>query len=328
MRASRLLSILMLLQLRGRMSAVALAAELGVTVRTVYRDVDQLSAAGVPVYAERGRRGGFALLAGYQTRLTGLSGAESELLGLMDIASAAEALGFDRQPEEVRQKILASLPHAQGSTAARIAARFHLDPVPWYGRRPTPDVLRALAAAVWTDREIEIEYESWKGLVMRRLTPLGLVMKAGDWYCVAAAQGDARTYNVASIRSLAIGEPDPRRLANFDLARHWAQRVEAFEQSLLTRTAGVRISTAGMRLLRDQQPSAWQHAQAQASGPDAAGWITTELRIESGAQGVREILRLGAEIEVIEPDELRQAVSAEAARLLLRYRPEPLQRTN
>lgn len=319
MRASRLLSILMLLQLRGRMSAVALAAELDVTVRTVYRDVDQLSAAGVPVYAERGRHGGFALLAGYQTRLTGLSGAESELLGLMDIASAADALGFDRQPEEVRQKILASLPHAQGSTAARIAARFHLDPIPWYGRRPTPDLLRALAAAVWTDREIDIEYESWKGLVQRRLAPLGLVLKAGDWYCVAAVGGNPRTYRVAAIRSLKIGEADARRPVNFDLPHYWTQRVGDFEQSLLSRAASVRISAEGMRLLRDTQPIAWQHAQAQATAPDAAGWVHTELRMESGAQGVREILRLGAEIEVIEPAELRQAVIAETRRVLIRY---------
>lgn len=270
MRASRLLSILMLLQLRGRMSAAALARELEVTVRTVYRDVEELSAAGVPIYAERGARGGFALLAGYQTRLTGLNAGEADLLGLMDIAMAAEALGFDQEPLELRQKLLASLPEAQGAAAARIAARFHLDPVPWYGRQAAPDCLRSLAAAVWTDREIDIEYESWKGVVQRRLLPLGLVLKAGAWYCVAVAdEGEPRTYKVAGIRSLRVGDGGRPRPSDFELARHWAARVSEFERALHDRVATVRLSAQGLRLLRDQHPAAAVHAVAHAeSTPD------------------------------------------------------------
>ncbi len=324
MRASRLLSILMLLQLRGRMSAAVLARELEVTVRTVYRDVEKLSAAGVPIYAERGRQGGFALLAGYQTRLTGLDAGEADVLGLMNVANAAEALGFHRHPGEVRQKLLASLPEREGAAAARVAARFHLDPVPWYGRQPAPACLRDLAAAVWTDRAIEIEYESWKGIVQRRLLPLGLVLKAGDWYCVASADGATRTYKVAAIRSLRTGASKDQRPPGFDLSHHWSERVREFEHALHDRLAVVRLSPLGLRLLRDQQPGIAQHASARAQAADADGWVCTELPVESGLQSVREILRLGAEIEVLEPAELREAVAAVAQAILGKHQnPSP-----
>lgn len=319
MRASRLLSILMLLQLRGRVSAAVLARELEVTVRTVYRDVEQLSAAGVPIYAERGRQGGFALLGNYQTRLTGLNAGEADLLGLMDVAIAAEALGFDQQPGEVRQKLLASLPQGQGATAGRIAARFHLDPAPWFGRQPPPTQLRALAAAVWTDREIHIEYESWKGCVRRRLQPLGLVFKAGDWYCVAAADGEPRTYKVASISTLEVGDPGSSRLGTFDLARYWSERVHNFERDLHDRVAQVRLSPVGLRLLRDLLPALGQHATSRAGPVQPDGWVQTELLVESGPQALREILRLGSEIEVLAPEALRQAVAREAQTILRRH---------
>lgn len=320
MRASRLLSILMLLQLRGRMSATALARALEVTVRTVYRDVEELSAAGVPIYAERGRDGGYALLAGYQTRLTGLNAGEAGMLGLMDVAMAAEALGFDQGPAELRQKLLASLPDAQGAAAARIAARFHLDPVPWYGRQPTPPCLRVLAAAVWTDREIEIEYASWKALVHRRLMPLGLVLKAGHWYCLAMAEtGEPRTYKVENIRTLRVGDGGIRRPAEFDLARDWAARVQAFEQGLHDRRAEVRISALGLQLLRDQRPAAAREAATCAQPADAEGWQRTTFAVESGPQAVRDLLRLGAEIEVLAPPDLRAAVADGARRIARLY---------
>jgi predicted DNA-binding transcriptional regulator YafY len=315
MRASRLLSILMLLQLRGRVSAAALARELEVTVRTVYRDVEQLSAAGVPIYATRGRDGGFALLAGYQTRLTGLDAGEADLIGLMDVADAARALGFDREPADLRHKLLASLPVAQGAAAARIAARFHLDPSPWYGHRPAPSCLQSLAAAVWTDREVDIEYESWKGTVRRRVLPLGLVAKAGDWYCLALSAGDVRIYKVAAIRELDVSEREGRRPPAFDLAARWAERVADFERSLHDHLARVRLSADGLRLLRDLHPLAFQHAAARMSAADAAGWVETEVPLESGRHGVRELLRYGAEIEVLAPATLRQALASEAARV-------------
>ena len=130
MRASRLLSILIVLQARGRVSAEALARELEVSVRTIYRDIDQLGMAGVPVYAERGRHGGFALLGGYRTDLTGLDSKEAGAVSLIGTAQAALDLGFGADAAAARLKILASLPLGSGKVAERIAARFHLDPHP------------------------------------------------------------------------------------------------------------------------------------------------------------------------------------------------------
>src|SRR5574338_1215164 len=159
MRASRLLSILILLQMRGRMSAEALAAEFEVSVRTIYRDIDQLSAAGVPVYAERGRSGGFQLLDGYRTRLTGFTPAEADALLLAGVGGAAADLGIGAELAQAQLKLLASLPPDSGASAQRVATRFHLDPINWYTRSEPLDLLPSLAAAVWRDQRIRIRYE-------------------------------------------------------------------------------------------------------------------------------------------------------------------------
>ena len=208
MRASRLLLILIMLQLRGRATAEALAEEFDVSIRTIYRDIDQLSAAGVPVYAERGRAGGFALLEGYRTRLTGLTQSEAEALFLAGAGGAATQLGLGAEAAAAQLKLLASLPPDAGASAQRVAARFHLDPVQWYARSETVDVLPSLASAVWRDRCIRIRYESWKDVVTREAEPLGLVLKGGVWYLVAIVKGGAgvepRTYRVANIQSLEV----------------------------------------------------------------------------------------------------------------------------
>jgi predicted DNA-binding transcriptional regulator YafY len=321
MRASRLLSLLILLQLRGRQSADALAREFEVSVRTIYRDIEQLSAAGVPVYAERGRGGGFALLGGYTTRLTGLTSGEADALGLLGVAEAAAELGFGEEAQSVRRKLLASLPPESGSAAQHVAERFHLDPLPWYGRRPAPVGLRALADAVWTDRRIEIRYASWKGEVQREVSPLGLVLKAGDWYLVGAVETSLRTYRVASILGLTVLEGTARRPSGFELARHWADAVAGFEEDLRNRTARVRVSPTGWRLLHEQQPLVATKAEQGAYEPDEAGWREADLPVESGAHAVRELLRLGANVQVLAPPDLRAAVAAEAERVLALHTP-------
>ena len=167
MRASRLLSILIMLQMRGRLSAEALAREFEVSIRTIYRDIDQLSAAGVPVYAERGRAGGFELHDGYRTRLTGLTHSEAEVLLLAGAGGAAADLGLGAEAAAAQLKLLASLPPESGASAQRVAARFHLDAMPWYARVEPPGILPALAAAVWQDQRVRISYDSWKASVTR-----------------------------------------------------------------------------------------------------------------------------------------------------------------
>lgn len=315
MRASRLLTILILLQVRGRMSAEALARELEVSVRTIYRDVDQLGAAGVPVYAERGRTGGFALLSGFRTNLTGLTTDEADAVSLIGLAQAAADLGFGAGAESARLKILASLPPGAGKVAHRVASRFHLDAAPWYARHDPPAALQSLAQAVWTDVQIDVTYESWKGTARRQLSPLGLVMKAGEWY-FAAARGDAaRIYRVAAIRTLVLTQNAVQRPRNFDLAAFWAEATREFETQLRSETARVRLSPRGVALLRDVSPAGADAVAAQHPELPESAWIEARIPFEKQPHAVREALRMGAEMEVIEPAELRAAVAAEARQI-------------
>jgi predicted DNA-binding transcriptional regulator YafY len=319
MRASRLLSILMMLQTRGRLSAETLAAEFEVSVRTIYRDIDQLSAAGVPVYAERGREGGFELHEGYRTRLTGLTMAEAEALLLAGAGGAAAELGVGAEAAAAQLKVLASLPAEAGANAQRVASRFHLDPAPWYARIEPLEILPTLAGAVWRDQRVRIRYESWKDTVARDVAPLGLVVKAGVWYLVALSKGEARTYRVSNIRGLAVTGKTFVRPARFSLARHWAEASLAFEARLLRARAKVRVSAEGRRLLRDNYPAASQAVVAKSRKARPEGWVVAEIPVESVEQSARQLLRLGAEVEVLGPPALRAAVAAEARRVAGMY---------
>ena len=319
MRASRLLSILILLQLRGRLSAETLAREFEVSTRTIYRDIDQLSAAGVPVYAERGRAGGFALLDGYRTRLTGFTPGEADALLLTGIGRAAADLGLDADLTTARRKLLASLPAGTGASAQKVGDRFHLDPGGWYNRDQRLDMLPTLAAAVWAEVRIRIRYESWKDVVTREVDPLGLVLKGGAWYVVAAVRGQARTYRVSGIRALDVLEERFERPPNFDLVAFWTAWVRDFEDRILQDKAVVRLSPLGLRLLDEVSPAAGQAARAAAPPPDSDGWVNVEIPVEPAAYAVRQFLQIGAEIEVVEPPELREALAAESRRIAARY---------
>ncbi|MFT3724121.1 MAG: WYL domain-containing protein [Hyphomonadaceae bacterium] len=319
MRASRLLSILIMLQMRGRLSAEALSQEFEVSIRTIYRDIDQLSAAGVPVYAERGRTGGFALHEGYRTRLTGLTPAEAEALLLAGAGGAASDLGVGPEAAAAQLKLLASLPPDSGASAQRVASRFHLDPVGWYVRIEPLEILPQLASALWQDRRIRIGYESWKDTVTRDLDPLGLVLKAGVWYLVAAAKSAPRTYRVSNIRKLEILDDKASRPARFNLARHWSQSTQDFEARLMSERAVIRLSPEGRRLLRDNYPAAEQAVAARHAASKPAGWIRAAIPVESFDQSARQLLRLGAEVEVISPLALRRAVAEEARKVVKLY---------
>ncbi|MES1201622.1 MAG: transcriptional regulator [Pseudomonadota bacterium] len=319
MRASRLLSILILLQMRGRVSAAALAREFEVSVRTIHRDVDQLSAAGVPIYADRGRDGGFALMDGYRTRLTGFTPSEAEALLLSGAGGAAADLGIGAEAAAAQLKLLASLPPDTGASAHRVASRFHLDPIAWYSRAETPEILPRLAGAVWRDRRIRVAYESWKGPVTRTLAPLGLVLKGGHWYLVGAVKSAPRTYRVSNIRSLDVLETMFERPRRFDLARFWADWAKEFEERLMQDRARVRLSPLGLRILRDISAASVEAALAKhAVGAD--GWITAEIPVEASAQAARQMLRLGAEVEVLAPASLRKAMGEQARAVAALYR--------
>lgn len=320
MRASRLLSILLLLQTKGRMTAEALAAEFEVSVRTIYRDIDQLSAAGAPVYADRGRTGGFQLLDGYRTRLTGLTDAEAETLFLGGLAGPAAQMGFSGAVTTMQLKLLAALPPERQAAAERLAGRFHLDPVGWYQSQDEADRLPAIAQAVWTSRGISVRYESWKGEVERTLEPLGLILKGGLWYLAARPAGkvrEPRTYRVSNILSLTPLDMPFERPVDFDLARWWTETSRRFEAELLTSEARLRVTTAGLKRLARLGAEQARVAAHAVAGPD--GWAEVVVPVESVEHAAVDFLRLGAEAEVLEPPDLREAMAATARRVTALY---------
>lgn len=318
MRASRLLSILMILQSRGRVTAEALAAEFEVSVRTIYRDIDELAATGAPVYAERGRSGGFQLLDGYRTRLTGLTDAEAETLFLGGVAGPAAQMGLREAMATTQLKLLAALPPERQKAAERIAARFHLDPVGWYRDAEEAERLPAIAQAVWNGRSIAFDYESWKGRVSRRADPLGLILKAGVWYLAARVDKTVRTYRVSNILSLTVTEDLFERPARFDLAAWWGEASSRFETELYTGVADVRATAAGLKKLRNLGSALAKAVEAApAAGED--GWTRLSVPIESLEHATGEFFRLGVEAEVLGPPELRQRLRIRSAQVAAIY---------
>ncbi len=317
MRSSRLLSILMLLQTRGRLTAEALAEEFEVSVRTIYRDIDALSLSGAPVYADRGPGGGFALLDGYRTRLTGLTDAEAETLFLGGLAGPAAQLGLGEVMAATQLKLLAALPAERQAAAERIADRFHLDPVGWYRDAEEAARLPALAQAVWTCRRIDVRYDRWKGVVDRTLSPLGLILKGGTWYLAALAAGpEPRVYRVSNIQALTVGDETFERPAEFDLEAFWTASTQRFEREIFTGEARLRITRAGLKRL-----SYLGAAQARIAA-DALATLDGEacevvVPIESLDHAAQDFLRLGVEAQVLEPPELRERM-ADTAKMLAR----------
>lgn len=317
MRASRLLSILILLQLRGRITAQALADEFEVSVRTIYRDIDSLSAAGIPVYGDSGPNGGFQLLDGYRTRLTGMGRDEAEALLLIGMPHEAGAMGLGTASERARRKVLAALPGDAGAQAQRIAARFHLDTLDWYrSARPVPFLTR-VARAVLDRRALHIDYQSWTARREWQVEPWGLVLKAGNWYLVARGGGKTRIFNVADIHALEAGSDCGAAPPDFDLARWWAEAMERFEEQLRPGRARLRASPIGIQRLRLLGAFAGR-AIAAAPPPDAQGWTELTLPVESIASAAPMLLGVGPEIDIVEPADLREAVRNLARQVLER----------
>ena len=320
MRASRLLSILMVLQARGAVTAQALAEECEVSLRTIYRDIDALSAAGVPVYAERGAGGGYRLLEGYRTRLNGLSAQEAQALFLSGLGEAATALGLGAVLAAAQTKVTAGLPANLRSAAARMRARFHLDAPGWFHEGEEPPFLQAVAAAAWEQHLIEIRYQTWRAETRRRVAPLGLVLKSGAWYLVGAVDASVRTYRISRILELAAlaerFEPPP----GFDLAAVWAASARRLEAEMYPNRATVRLSPLGQRML-EHVTSAVSRAGMEAGAPDAEGYRVVTLRVGALWEATSDLMRFGPEAEVLAPPELRARVQETLERMGRLYAP-------
>lgn len=314
MRASRLVSLLLLLQNRGRMTAEQLAEELAVSVRTIYRDVEALMAAGIPLYGEAGHTGGYRLVEGYRTRLTGLTGPEAEALFLTGLPAAAAELGLGAELAATQLKLSAALPAEHRARADRMRQRFHLDAPSWYrGSEPVP-LLTVVADAVWEQRKVHIEYYRWTEPrdVARTVCALGLVLKAGRWYFIGAASpaGRPSAYRVANLRSAALAEETFERPESFDLAAYWRSYVEEFDARRWRGEAVVRFSPAAVERLPDHADEKITAAVAAATA-DETGWVTARIPIESHWHASTELLRLGP-VEVVSPPELRDLMRSRA----------------
>ncbi|GAA0262100.1 helix-turn-helix transcriptional regulator [Cryptosporangium japonicum] len=325
MRADRLLSLLLLVQTRGRMTAQELADELEVSVRTVYRDVDALSAAGVPLYADRGPAGGYQLVDGYRTKLTGLTIDQAESLFLVGMPGPAAALGLGTELAATELKLLAALPAELRTRAERMRERFHLDAPGWFREAEQVPHLAAVADAVWNQRRIRARYRRWKAPreVERAWDPLGVVLKAGVWYFVArrADDGEVRAYKVSHLLDVEVLPEQFERPPGFALADYWDGWTRRFEQGLIRGEAHVRISPQGLDRLQHLLggPAMVQAARENAEPADADGWIRTRIPVEHVRKAHGDFLAVGADVEVLGPPELRALIAHTVAALASVY---------
>lgn len=323
MRAARLIKMVLLLQSRPAMTAAELARELEVSERTITRDAQALSEAGVPVYADRGRAGGYRLVGGYRTRLTGLARNEAEALFLSGLPSALREMGLEDAASAARLKVSAALLPSLRDASDTAAQRFHLDAPGWYQEPVTPELLPAVAEAVWDDRMVKARYRRGGpgSEVDRELAPYGLVLKAGVWYVCARAGTDFRVYRIDRFAAVAVTDERFVRDEDFDLPGFWDERAAEFARSILRTEVTVRVSEAGVgRLPHLVDRSAALDALDAVSPPDADGWRTVVLPVESLDVAYSQLLALGPELEVLEPAALRTRFGVAAERLSDLYR--------
>jgi predicted DNA-binding transcriptional regulator YafY len=296
MRATRLVSLLLLLQMRGQLTAQELADHFEVSVRTIHRDVESLGAAGVPVEAVRGPAGGYRLAGGYRTKLTGLTAAEADALFVAP-APAAE-LGLGGVLANARLKVLAALPAELQERASRAERYFHLDARGWFRGEDTVPHLPTIAAATWRGQRLSARYREGPRVVRRTLDPLGLVLKGGAWYLVARRSAGMRVYRVSRFVSVRIREEGFERPEDFDLGVYWQDWSRSFEASRPRVEVKLRASELALRHLpRDLQ--------------GGEGIFT--VGFESLEEAFRELLKFGPDAEVLEPIELRARIAQTAA---------------
>jgi predicted DNA-binding transcriptional regulator YafY len=308
-RADRLLSILMILQARGTVTAQQLAGELEVSVRTIYRDMDALSAAGVPVYAERGPGGGCSLIDSYRTTLTGLTRDEVRALFMLSIPAPLAELGVDQELKAALLKLSAALPDSRRLDQVHVRQRVHLDPAGWSEAvEPVPH-LRTVQRAVWEDRKLHLTYRlPFQAQAQWLVEPYGLVAKAGTWYLVCARNGSMRTLRVSNVVDARIADQKSERPEDFNLAFFWQEWCRGEEQNQPSYPVVARVAPE----LTPWLPQFFGESireQIHAAGPlDTDGWFTLTLPFESLDEARRRILGFGRAVEVLEPVALRNTV--------------------
>ncbi|HLU10778.1 MAG TPA: WYL domain-containing protein [Oceanobacillus sp.] len=320
MRADRLLSLILLLHARGRMTAEALARHLEVSERTIYRDLDALSTAGIPVYTQSGANGGVFLDENYRLSLTGLSRSEVRSLFVSSEAGPLKDLGLGKAVEDTLLKIFAALPNQQRSEVELMRQRFHIDPANWFQIvEPTP-FLALLQQAVWEDRQVRITYRPVAGEVNERvIDAYALVAKANIWYLVGKKpDGEMHNYRVVRFKNVEMLERRFIRDPDFDLAAYWKESCEKFER------ASLEMSPPYHTLLRVHPSMLWyfpgymEGRYEQVGAQDENGWYTLRVTFTDQAEARSRLMGLGTKVLVVEPLELRDAI-LETARAILDF---------
>lgn len=310
MRTDRLMSLLFRLQNAGLVKVEILAQEFGVSRRTILRDAESLSLAGVPVYTQPGPGGGLALLAGYRLSLANLNEDELRAVYLSGNLRKLADLGMQTAAENVLTKIGASLPPEQYAAVERTRQRIYIDSNWWVEDGP-PALLRSILQAVNEDRCLDAMYAaSGQEPRRRQLEAYGLVSKGGTWYLVARRNGEFRTYRVSRFQEVQVLEQRFARQAGFDLQGYWRSSVDTLMQSLLRYRYTLRIR-------QEQQDFVRRYATGslEALTPAQDGWYTAEFVAEEREAALMLVMGLGLDAEVLAPDDLRQAVFARAAEI-------------
>ncbi len=320
MRADRLLSLLMLLQARGKMTARKLAQELEVSERTIYRDIDALSVAGVPIYGESGPEGGYALVDSYHTNLTGLTEGEVRALFMLNIPAPLADLGVSQELRAALLKLAAALPDTRRRDEEGVRQRFHLDSTWWSQSEERVPHLQTIQQAVWQDCKIQVVYRTSVAVEIERLVaPYGLVAKAGVWYLVCARNDAMQVHRVSDLLAVYVADESFERPTKFDLVAFWEKWCIEYEIFLSDFTATVRVAPSFIPELPRYFGNYIHTKITQAGPPDAAGWIKLELSFESFEAARDHILGFGRGVEVLEPRALRRSVLDYAEQIMALY---------
>jgi len=311
MRADRLISIVLLLQTHHQMTSRDLAARLEVSERTIHRDMEALSGAGIPVTAARGSGGGWSLLGEYRTTLTGLTETEIQSLFVTKPTRLLADLQLEKAADGALLKLMASVPSTFRDGAERARQRIYIDVTGWSKREEAVPFLPVLQEALWLERKLKISYERGEHseLVERLISPFGLVAKGSVWYLVGSVDGNVRTYRVSRIaQAELLNEPSPIP-SDFNLAEYWEQSSSTFKSSIPNYLATFWVAPeTSLRLT-----FAGRFARVGETGEtDERGWKKFKVGFDVEEMACEYALSFGPSLEVIEPLTLREKVVAMA----------------
>jgi len=310
MRADRLLSIMLLLQVQHRITARELAERLEVSERTILRDMEALSQSGIPVFAERGTNGGWQLMENYEANLTGLSLAEIQSLFLTKPPRLLADLGLRQAAETALIKLFAALPSIYRRDAEFVRQRIHIDGAGWQRSREDLTYLPIAQEAIWQQKKLKMTYRRADDSISERtVDPLGLVAKGNAWYLVALANGDYRTYRISRVTAATVGDETCARPEGFDLAAYWEKSSQEFRASLPRYPVVVRAAPGLLERMK------WTGRFTNATrlkDSDSSGWQTVQMQFDADWEARDYLLGCGTDVEVISPPELREQIAQAA----------------